>query len=36
MRALHLITMMDKDVVPEATKIHLAVYNGEDDPLDVY
>lgn len=36
MRALKLIEMMDAEVVPKETKIHLAVYNGEEDPLDMY
>ena len=27
---------MDREIAPEETKIHLATWNGTDDPLDVY
>lgn len=36
MRVWNLITLMDADVLPENTKIHLAVHNGSEDPLDAY
>jgi hypothetical protein len=36
MRLKALTTLMDTDVTPQNTKIHLATWNGEEEPLDVY
>ena len=36
MRIVDVITLMDPEVTPERTKIHLATWNGEDNPIDVY
>jgi hypothetical protein len=36
MRAFDLITLMDPEIVAERMKIHLAVWNGQDDPLNLY
>ncbi len=36
MRVWNLITLLDADVLPGKTKIHLAVHNGLKDPLDEY
>ena len=36
MRAFSVVSLLDPDVVPEKTKIHLATWNGADNPLDVY
>lgn len=36
MRVFDLIRLMDGSIKPEATKIHLATWNGEENPLDVY
>src|SRR2546427_9657859 len=36
MRVFDLIAVMDPEVKPASTKIHLATWNGRDDPLDVY
>lgn len=36
MRTLDLITLMDPEVVPAKTKLHLATWNGVDDPLTVF
>src|SRR5688500_20205833 len=36
MRVTDLLTLFDEQVVPKATKIHLATANGSEDPLDVY
>ena len=36
MRAWDLISLLDPKVIPDQTKIHLAVHNSYRDPLDVY
>jgi hypothetical protein len=36
MDLFQIIGIIDADVVPDKCKIHLAGWNGEDDPLDVY
>lgn len=36
MRAFDLIALMDPEVVVERAKIHLATWNGQDNPLDLY
>jgi hypothetical protein len=36
MHLFQLLQTLDSQIVPERCKIHLAVWNGEDDPLDVY
>lgn len=36
MLLLDLIHLMDANVAADASKVHLATWNGEDDPLDVY
>lgn len=36
MDLFQVIGLLDFDVVPEMCKIHLAGWNGSDDPLDVY
>ena len=36
MRVFDLIRAWDADVAPEKTKVHLAGWNGEEDPLQVY
>jgi hypothetical protein len=36
MRVFDLISVMDPQVTPQRTKIHLATWNGQDNPLDVY
>ena len=36
MRIFDLLALMDSSVTPETTKVHLATWNGEDNPLDVY
>jgi len=36
MRIFDLIGLMDSNVTPEMTKVHLATWNGQDNPLDVY
>jgi hypothetical protein len=36
MQAWNLITLLDPQIVPEETKIHLAGWNGSEDPLDLY
>ena len=36
MRAFDLISLLNPDVTPEKTKVHLASHTGEEDPLDVY
>jgi hypothetical protein len=36
MDLFQIIGLLDSDVVPEKCKIHLAGWNGSDDPLDVY
>jgi len=30
------MALMDREVTPQETKVHLATWNGTDDPLDVY
>jgi GIY-YIG catalytic domain len=36
MRVADFIALMDREVTPQNTKIHLASWNGSEDPLDVY
>lgn len=36
MRIFDLITLMDAEIVPERTKLHIATWSGQEDPLDVY
>lgn len=36
MNLFEIIGLKAPQISPETTKIHLAVWNGEDDPLDVY
>lgn len=36
MRVFDLLQVLNSDIRPEETKIHLATWNGEDDPIDVY
>lgn len=36
MRLVDFVSLMDPEVTPEKTKLHLATSNGEEDPLDVY
>ncbi len=36
MRVVDFIALMDPEVTPQETKVHLATWNGTDDPLDVY
>jgi hypothetical protein len=36
MRVLDLIGLLDPEVTPEKSKLHLATWNGSDDPVDVY
>ena len=36
MRVFDLMRFLDKELIPQRCKMHLATYNGEDDPLDVY
>lgn len=36
MRALDLISLLDPAVLPVGAKLHLATWNGSDDPLHVY
>lgn len=36
MRIFDLLALMDANVATEKTKVHLATWNGEDNPLDVY
>jgi hypothetical protein len=36
MRVADFIALMDREVTPHNTKIHLASWNGREDPLDVY
>jgi hypothetical protein len=36
MRVLDFIWLMDPDVTPDRAKIHLATWNGKEDPLDEY
>jgi hypothetical protein len=36
MRAWDLITLLDPQINPQETKIHLAGWNGIDDPLDLF
>jgi hypothetical protein len=36
MRLVDFTALMDRDVTPLSTKIHLATWNGEEDPLEVY
>jgi hypothetical protein len=36
MKAFDLITLLDPAIVADQTKIHLAIWNGQDDPLDLY
>lgn len=36
MRMLDLLALMDPNVTAEKTKVHLATWNGKDNPLDVY
>ena len=36
MDLFQVIGLLDSDVVPDKCKIHLAGWNGSDDPLDVY
>ena len=36
MQLFQILQLLDAQVVPEQCKVHLAVWNGEDDPLDVY
>lgn len=36
MQLFSLLSLLDTDVTPGRTKIHLATDNGEEDPLDVY
>lgn len=36
MRIFDLLKLMEPTITPNDTKIHLATWNGEDNPLDVY
>lgn len=36
MQLFKLLSLLDDEVVAERSKIHLAVWNGKDNPLDVY
>jgi hypothetical protein len=36
MRAADFIAIMDREIAPEETKVHLASWNGKDNPLHVY
>lgn len=36
MRLFDLLQVMNRDLLPENSKIHLATWNGDEDPLDVY
>jgi len=36
MRVFDLLALMDANVTPEKSKVHLATWNGEENPLDVY
>ncbi|MDP2614261.1 hypothetical protein [Vibrio splendidus] len=36
MKLFELLSLKNNDVLPESSKVHLAVWNGEDNPLDVY
>jgi hypothetical protein len=36
MRFVDFIALMDREVTPEQSKVHLATSNGCEDPLDVY
>ena len=36
MRVFDLLALLDNGVVPSKCKIHLATWNGTDDPLEVY
>ena len=36
MKAWDLLSLLDSEISPSKTKVHLAVHNGTEDPLDVY
>jgi hypothetical protein len=36
MRLFDLLSLMDQDVSPDRTKIHLATSNGEENPYHVF
>lgn len=36
MQLFQLLRILDNQITPERCKLHLAVWNGEEDPLDVY
>jgi len=36
MKLFELLSLKNGEVLPESSKVHLAVWNGEDNPLDVY
>ncbi|WP_136515945.1 GIY-YIG nuclease family protein [Geomonas edaphica] len=36
MKFFDFLNVIEKDITPDQCKIHLAVHNGDDDPLDVY
>jgi hypothetical protein len=36
MLAFDLLKMLDQSITPDKCKVHLATWNGEEDPLDVY
>jgi hypothetical protein len=36
MRITNLLALLDQRVAPEKTKVHLATWNGREDPLEVY
>lgn len=36
MNLFDLIQLLDNEIVPQRSKLHLAVWNGVDNPLDVY
>mgnify|MGYP006287245989 CR=1 FL=1 len=36
MRIFDLLSILNPDIRPAETKVHLATWNGEDNPLDVY
>lgn len=36
MRVFDLLSILNTDIRPEDSKVHLATWNGEDNPLDVY
>ena len=36
MRVFDLLRLMEPAITPDETKVHLATWNGEDNPLDVY